>query len=278
MKRNRTAACLLTLAAFCALSFTGCKKKEPIDMSSLHTTAAVEKETLAESTKEETTTTAAADESKAGKEQTGYTLTTDIKKETIGDSSVEYPVISSMKDETLQEKVNALLKANATAIAASLKDGESVTVTANVESINLKRITVTYRGEKKKAGSSGKERIFFANTVDLEHAANLRLADFTDPYTMAGYIASGDYKLSDTAGKESEIRSYLGSSDKTTNYYYQKLQEADLAGGFDDEAGDEAFVWPEIFSYEKQGVIFVSLPVPSSLGSYAIIHYSPDNK
>lgn len=275
MKRNFTAIRILTLAAFCALTFTGCKKKEPVDMSSLHTTAAAEKETMA--TAEQKETTAPAAESESEKAQSGYNLTTEIKKESIGSSSVEYPVISSMKDEALQEKVNALLKANATA-AASLDSEHIVNITATVESINLKRITVTYRGDKTKADGSGKERIFFSNTVNLETASNLGLSDFTDPYTIAGYIASGDYKLSDAKGNESEIRSYINSSEKSTNYYYDMLKTADFTGGYDSDPADEAAAWPEIFSYEKQGVVFVALPLPSKLGSYAIIHYSPDNK
>ena len=36
--------------ADCALAFTGCKKREAVDLSSLHTTAAVEKETIPETT------------------------------------------------------------------------------------------------------------------------------------------------------------------------------------------------------------------------------------
>ncbi len=275
MKRNFTAIRILTLAAFCALTFTGCKKKEPVDMSSLHTTAAAEKETMA--TAEQKETTAPAAESESEKAQSGYNLTTEIKKESIGSSSVEYPVISSMKDEALQEKVNALLKANATA-AASLEPDHIVNIAATVESINLKRITVTYRGDKSKADGSAKERIFFSNTVDLETASNLGLRDFTDPYTLAGYIASGDYKLSDTDGKEDEIRAYLNGTNKTTNYYYEQLKNTDFTGGYDSDPTDEASAWPEIFSYEKQGVVFVSLPLPANLGSYAIIHYSPDNK
>ena len=273
MKRNRTAY-LIAIAAFCALSFTGCKKKEPVDMSSLHTTAAAEKETMTVAAKEETT---APLEITPEKKPSAYQLTIEIKKESIGSSEIEYPVISSMKNEELQEKVNALLKANATAAAAQDSD-HIFHVKADVEAINLKRITVTYRGDKTRADGSGKERVFYSNTVDLEKAANLGLSDFTDPYTIAGYISSGEYKLSDTAGKEDAIRSYLNDANKTTNYYYEQLKNTDFSGSFDSLSAEEAAVWPEIFSYEKQGVIFVSLPVPKSLGDYVIIHYSPDNK
>lgn len=269
MKRNVKATRLFVLAALCALAATGCKKKEPVDLSSLHTTAAVEKETMADTDAAETTAPVIESESKPA--QSGYTLTTEIKKETLGESTIEYPVISSMKDTDLQEKANTLLKANALTITQMHPD-DTVTITANVESINLKRITVTYTGE-----DGNGDRIFFSNTVDLESIANLGLSDFADPYTIAGYIVSGDYKLSDVSGSESSIRNYINSSDKTIEYYYEKLKKADLTGSFDGDSED-TLPWPEIFSYEKQGVIYVALPVPADLGSYVIIHYSPDNK
>lgn len=268
MKRNRKATRILVLAALCALSAAGCKKKEPVDLSSLHSTAAIEKETMAET---EAETTAPAIENESRPAQSGFALTTGIKKESIGESTVEYPVISSMEDEAMQEKVNALLKSNALTIAEMYPD-DALDIQSEVESINLKRITVLYTGE-----NGDGDRIFFTNTVDLENATNLGLSDFADPYTMAGYIASGDYKLSDVSGNESSIRSFLNSSEKTVEYYYEQLQKADFAGGYDSDSED-VLSWPEIFSYEKQGVIFVSLPVPENLGSYVLIHYSPDNK
>ena len=263
---------LLILAALCALAFTGCKKKEPIDLTSLHTTAAVEKETIAETEEETEAPETEADSAEKG---SAFSLKTEIKKETVGSVTVEYPVVSSMKDAKKQETVNALLKSNALAIADVHPD-EAFVIKAAVESANLKRLTVTYRGEMK--NPSGKtERLFYANTVDLETVENLGLQDLADAYTVAGYIASGDYKLTDVSGSESSIRSELNGSGRTTDYYYKLLQKADFSGGYDENATPAAH-WPEVFSYEKQGVVYISLPVSSELGSYVLIHYSPDNK
>ena len=41
---------------------------------------------------------------------------------------------------------------------------------------------------------------------------------------------------------------------------------------------DEAVKFPEVFSYEEQGTIYVSIPVPHALGDYALIKYTPDTK
>lgn len=272
---------IILMAALCAVAFTGCKKKDPIDLSSLHTTAAVEKETLPVTTAAETETTAASGDSEEESKSAGssFAVKTETKSFTAENTAVEYPEISNMKDSDMLKKVNEVLRRNASAVADAypLKPGQSLNVKSTVESANLKRLTVTYRGEIKSSDASGSEKLFFSNVIDLDTAQSLRLSDYTDAYTAAGYIASGDYKLEAvSASNEAAIRSYINASGKDTDYYYKKLSAADFSGGYTEEAG--AVTWPEVFSYEKQGIIYISLPVPQELGGYAIIRYSPDNK
>ena len=263
--------------AVCALAFTGCKKREAVDLSSLHTTAAVEKETIPETT--EAPATAPTEESAdASKNNTNFSLKSEIKKETAGKATVEYPVVSNMKDAEKQKQVNALLRTNAMAIADVHPD-QTLSVKATIEAANLKRIVVSYKGELKNPSTSKTENLFYTNTVDLETVQNMRLSDYADAYTVAGYIASGDYKLESVSANEQSVRSYINSSEKTTDYYFKKLQAADFSGGYTaDENSTPAASWPEIFSYEKQGIVYVSIPLSSELGNYAIIKYSPDNK
>ena len=263
--------------AVCALAFTGCKKREAVDLSSLHTTAAVEKETIPETT--EAPTAAPTEESAdASKNNANFSLKSEIKKETAGKATVEYPVVSNMKDAEKQKQVNALLRTNAMAIADVHPD-QTLSVKATIEAANLKRIVVSYKGELKNPSTSKTENLFYTNTVDLETVQNMRLSDYADAYTVAGYIASGDYKLESVSANEQSVRSYINSSEKTTDYYFKKLQAADFSGGYTaDENSTPAASWPEIFSYEKQGIVYVSIPLSSELGNYAIIKYSPDNK
>ena len=183
-----------------------------------------------------------------------------------------------MKDAEKQKQVNALLRTNAMAIADVHPD-QTLSVKATIEAANLKRIVVSYKGELKNPSTSKTENLFYTNTVDLETVQNMRLSDYADAYTVAGYIASGDYKLESVSANEQSVRSYINSSEKTTDYYFKKLQAADFSGGYTaDENSTPAASWPEIFSYEKQGIVYVSIPLSSELGSYAIIKYSPDNK
>lgn len=257
---------ILILAALSAMAISGCKKREPVDLSSLHTTEAVETESMKETSPVKQTDAPSEAVSQAPSDSAA--LKTELKTEQIGSSSVQYPQISGMKDSSRQEEANAILKNNALAVAKAFPD-QTFSVRATVEAVNLKRVTVSYRGSAA-SGSGGEERFFYTNTLDLDTMENLGLSDFTDAYTVAGYIVSGDYKLSDAAGNEEGIRSELNASDRTVEYYYNKLKAADFS------AGGEG--WPEIFSYEKQGVVYVSLPVSQAAGGYVLIHYSPDNK
>ena len=272
---------LLLAALLCALVFTGCKKKETIDISSLHTTAAIEKETMPPTT--EAATTAAETTGEDSKNQDSqYAINTAMKSISDKKSSVEYPEITGMKDAEKQKKVNEVLKSNAEAIKSvypAAGDGQSLSVKATVESSNLRRITITYKGEYKESAAKT-TRIFYTNAVNLDTAESMRLSDYADAYTLSGYIASGDYKLEATSGADEQaIRAYINTADKTTDYYYKKLKEADFSAvSASNGAAYTAQTWPEVFSYEKEGIIYLSIPVSDELGSYVIVKYSPDNK
>lgn len=267
---------LLFITIMLTLVFTGCKKKETVDLSSLHTTAAIEKETIPVTSEPASSEDAGQSTADDDKNSGGsYSVKTEMKSHSLKNATVEYPEISGMKDLEKQKQVNDLLKQNALAVtdAYPLKEDGSLSVKATVESSNLKRIAITYRGELKKSAAEGTERIFYSSVIDLETAGNLRLSDYADAYTVAGYIASGDYKLESTSGADEQaIRAYINASDKTTDYYYKKLSTADFSDS------DAAGAFPELFSYEKEGVVYVSVPLSKELGSYAIIKYSPDNK
>ena len=92
------------------------------------------------------------------------------------------------------------LKANALRAIEGLGADESkdtISVKAQVVSINRRRITVTYEGTFNADGAAHPVNLFYSNTVDMESAGNLGLSDYADPYTVAGYIASGDYKFAE---------------------------------------------------------------------------------
>lgn len=147
---------LITTSMILAVTMLGgCKAKnyEKVDLSSIHTTAAAE--TLApsrpettEATTEETTT---AEETETGGKDSTTVKGISSKKETYktGNVSVEYPVVSGMSDNVRQDKVNQLLKDNATSYLKLQNVDESkdsLKVTCQVVSADRKRLTTVYKG------------------------------------------------------------------------------------------------------------------------------------
>lgn len=256
----------LLLPLCCVLLLAGCKSKEKIDLSGIHTTEAqtVEKESL-----ETTETTAPSISQEEGEK--APSVAANLETYSNNKVSIQYPVVSNLEDSAIQEEVNALLKSNAMSVIKGYEVDEAkdeLSVEADVISINRRRVTVAYTGYYYPDGGAHPVNIFYANTVDMETAGNLGLSDYADPYTVAGYIASGDYKLAGGSEvPETELREGLKG---TVESYYELLKGADFTSGTDP--------FPEVFSYEKQGTIYLSLPVIHALGDYAVIIYSPDNK
>ena len=262
---------LFLAALLLAMAVTGCRKKETIDLSTLHTTAAeTENQTEEESSKEPIQLDTESQESAPGTE---HKYSVDISMETYTDGGVfiQYPVLSNLSDPKLQEQINQLMKENAVSAAKAKglpAEGSSLTVSASVESSNLKRLVLSYKGELKQGSDT--QRIFYSNTIDLEEGKNLQLSDYADAYTVAGYLASGDYVFAEAPkGDEAAVRAYINGAGRDTDYYYKKLAEADFS---------ETGAFPEYYSFERQGTIFVSVPVSHELGDYALIKYVPDNK
>lgn len=70
---------------------------------------------------------------------------------------------------------------------------------------------LSYKGELKKGADT--ERIFYSNTIDLEEGRNLQLSDYADAYTVAGYLASGDYVFAEAPKRdETAVRAYINGA------------------------------------------------------------------
>lgn len=241
---------------------------EKADLSSIHTEAP--SETMAPATEAAPTETAAEDTSKdAG---TSSSVTADIETYTSGKLSIQYPVVSNMDDSAKQEQVNEKLKANALSLIKALElneEADSLTVKCSVISVDRKRLTATYTGSLSVEGAAHPQSLFYSNTLDLVQVQDLGLSDYADAYTMAGYVLSDDVTFQGvSADLQSELLSYRSSLD--LNSLSTLLESAD----FPLENGS----WPESFSYEKQGTICFSLPVPHALGDYVIVTFTPSTK
>ncbi|MDO4278402.1 MAG: hypothetical protein Q4C69_06200 [Lachnoclostridium edouardi] len=257
----------LVIASSCML--WGCKSKNKVDISSEHTTAA---ETMAPST---TAATEAPTEEEASQEadkgsdssQSGIASSLATYKE--NNVSIEYPVLSGSGDMTA---VNDLLKNNALSVIKAYGADEAkdtLNIKCKVMSISNRRLTAVYTGDLSSSGAAHPVSIYYTNTVDLDKAEDVGLSTYADPYTMAGYVMSEDCKF---AGVDSELEAALKEykNSQSIDYFHTLFKEADFP-----LKGD---TFPEAFSYEKQGEIYISFSVPHALGDYAVVVFSPDTK
>ena len=143
-------------------------------------------------------------------------------------------------------------------------------IKCSVISVNRSRLTATYQGTLNVQGAAHPTNLFYSNTVSMTQAADLGFSDFTDAYTMAGYVLSDDVQfLNLTSDELSAVLEYRSSLSLET--LTELFESADFPLNQEGE-------WPQSFSYEKQGAICFSLPVPHALGDYVIVSYDPVTK
>lgn len=253
-----------------AIGFILSKTPQKADLSTIHTQASteVQKETTEPVSQTETST-----DNSTGETDAASSVTADIETYASGKVLVQYPVIRQMEDTEKQDKINKHLKNNALSVIKANQIDEAkdaLSVKCSVISIDRKRITATYSGVMETEKEAKPVNLFYTNTVNLLQDQDMGLDDFTDAYTMAGYVLSDDVKFTgisaDVENKVLEYRASLDIDALTTVF-----------NGADFPLSDDAS-WPESFSYEKQGTIFFSMPAPHALGDYVIVSFDPATK
>ena len=241
------------------------------DLSTIHTQA----ETTAPETTAETvavTESPSVTESETVKEAASG-ISVQLETYSSGNISIQYPVVSQMDDAAKQDQVNELLKTNALSIIQANDLDESkdtLTVKCEVISADRKRLTSVYKGDRMSEGAAYPVSVFYTNTVDLNQVRDLGLSDYTDAYTMAGYVLSDDVE-------------FLGVTQDTKDAFLEYRDSLDLDiltevfDGADFPLASET-AWPESFSYENHGTICFSVPVPHALRDYVIVTFNPSTK
>lgn len=239
------------------------------DLSTFHTEASTE--APAETIPPETSVPET--EAQKAPEKPAAVISAEIMTYTAGKVSIEYPVIKQMEDEEKQNKANEHLKANALSILNGYnisEESDTLTVSCEIISVDPKRLTAVYTGELSIQGGAHPSRIFYTNTLNLNQMKDMGLNDFTDAYTMAGYVLSDDVRFPKLNAQEtSAVLEYR--STQPLEALTAVFEKADFP-----VSKDKA--WPESFSYEKQGRICFSLPVPHALGDYVIVEFDPATK
>lgn len=269
---------LLTLGTACLA--TGCKKKhDKIDMSGSQAaestvqtapvpTTAAERETNPDISIEPGIENAQSQGTSAGGSATAFSLS--VKTDTYQNAgiSIQYPVIS---DDSVKASINDHLKENALSILKAWEVDEAkdtLNVSCKVLSATKNRITVRYEGSYMPEGGAHPTTVFYTNTVNLSSGSDIGLSYLADPATLASYVLSDNCTFPEAdAETVAAAKTFLKEED--ASYYTSLFQNAD----FPFQA-----TFPECFSYEYEGAIYFSLPVPHSLGDSILAVYTPENK
>lgn len=266
---------LTMLFAMTACSLTGCRKKETAELQGIHTqeTETSQAETMSEekiSLETEPETTAAASEDGKGNSVEALSVRSQIATYRDGTISIEYPILSNLRNAETEETVNNLIKEQAVKIvSAGGLDAKKDTLSVKAETISLdrSRAVFCFKGELSENGSTDPRSVYYTMTVDLAKGTLQRLSDYADPYTMAGYILSDDCILTKAADQE-RAAEYLKTLE--LNSLWEVLKACDFS------SGDTAF--PEAFSYVNNGIVYISIPAPHELGDHLIMEYHTETK
>ncbi|GLC82062.1 DUF4163 domain-containing protein [Lacrimispora brassicae] len=278
MKRNTV---IPALFIGCALILSGCGHKNYMKANISATTVAGESmSSAAEAPKPEKNESSdgKGSENETSKAASAARITTVLCTYEEGKASIQYPAVSGSEDGAKEKKINDLLKSNALEILKAYSvnpEKDNLSITAKVISADRKRITAVYTGLLSGEGAAHPVNVFFTNTVDMSLAKDIRLTDYADPKALAEYIRSADCQFYDVSP---ELKSALLPilAETSLDEYMKMFQTADFP--LESAASDSAPVFPESFSYEDHGTIIVSIPVPHSLGDFALIKYTPETK
>jgi len=280
MKRNTV---IPALFIGCTLILSGCGQKNYVKTDVPATTTAVTGESMSSATeapepvKIENPDTL-AQQKESGKNTSAAGITAALHTYKDGNVSIQYPAVSGLEDGAMEEKINDLLKSNALEILKAYSvnvEKDSLSLTAKVNSVDRKRVTVIYTGLFSGDGAAHPVNVFFTNTVDMSLAKDIRLTDYADPNALAEYIRSDDCLLYDASPELAKaLIPYFVQASMDT--YAKMFQNADFPLEAASSGNTPAF--PESFSYEDSGTIIISIPVPHSLGDFALIKYTPETK
>lgn len=269
---------LLALSTACLA--TGCKKKhDKIDLSGSQasegtvqtapaSTTIAETESSSNITIEPGIENAQSQGTSAGGSAAALSLSVQTDTYQNGNISIQYPVIS---DNSVKAGINEHLKENALAILKAWEIDEArdtMNITCKILSATKNRITVRYDGSLMTDGGMHPTAVFYTNTVNLSSGSDIGLSYLADPATLASYVLSDDCTFPE-ADAETIAAAKTFLKEENPAYYTGLFQNADFPyqGTF-----------PECFSYEYEGSVYFSLPVPHALGDYILAAYTPENK
>ena len=218
-------------------------------------------------------TTNSGSQDKNNKSASGKNITEKSQSFSKSNSKISYPHFSGLIDSKAESSINSIVESNAKLALDSFSQNQSLDtdISYSIKNQSRNRISIVYKGTA--SGTNGSNNIIFTNNINLDTLKSIRLSDFADPLTIAGYILSDDLVLENATN---EVAKGFNEHKKTLDINTLKglLENAD----FPVNTGSVNESFPQVFSYESGGDIFICIPVPHDLGDYVIAKYSPITK
>ena len=118
------------------------------------------------------------------------------------------------------------------------------------------------------AGTAHPSNVWYAVSVNLNTGSPIGLTAYADPDSIAAYLASGSAEVVEPAD-DPYIQDFLKESGE--DLWKSTFESCDFTSVQDG-------IFPEAFSYEKDGDIYLIVPVSHASGDYALVKYSPETK
>ena len=105
--------------------------------------------------------------------------------------------------------------------------------------------------------------------MNLNTGSPIGLTAYADADSIAEYLSSDDVVVVEPADTAAAVKDSIKSSGK--DLWQTVFAECDFTSVKDG-------TFPQAFSYEKDGDIYLIVPVSHAAGDYALVKYSPETK
>lgn len=183
-----------------------------------------------------------------------------------GSTLIRYPVVTNLKDQQLQTKINQFIKDEALTICETYCTGTAqaelgYTIMLNNDSV----LSIRYDGWALAEGAAYPVKLLFTTNMDMGSGNYIRLADhvtmdkdFLKAYREAAYIASDELDLEE-AGILEELLNERSDA---------QLMDELLSADQNNPSGAS--------SYFTTNALGISIPVPHAVGDYLVMEISSD--
>ena len=172
----------------------------------------------------------------------------------------------------MTQAVNELLKKEATSIITAWEldtEKDEVSINCDLVSLDKNKAVFTFHGMVNVAETAHPSNVRYAVSVNLNTGSPIGLTAYADADSIAEYLSSDDVVVVEPADTAAAVKDSIKSSGK--DLWQTVFAECDFTSVKDG-------TFPQAFSYEKDGDIYLIIPVSHAAGDYALVKYSPETK